>query len=118
MTDTQTGTRVVIAPGLQKLDSATLAELSAADCRFVDGTFFTPDELLRMRPGAPDTHAMGHLPIGGPDGTLVALSGMPGRSYYMHINNTNPILDAKSREAEQVRAAGVEIAYDGLELEL
>ena len=43
---------------------------------------------------------------------------MRGRTLYTHINNTNPILDARSPEAAQVRAAGAGIASDGLELTL
>lgn len=118
ITDTRTGRRMVYAAGIKALDEATLAELSAAELRFVDGTFWTARELLGMRPGAPDAHAMGHLPIGGPDGSLVRLARLPGRSIYIHINNTNPILDANSAEAKEVRNAGVEIAYDGMDLEL
>ena len=118
VTDRRSGRRLVYAPGLQELDSGTRAELAAADLRFVDGTFFTADELLAMRPGAPDARTMGHVPISGPDGTLALLSGMAGRSYYVHINNTNPILDAGSKEARQVLDAGVGIASDGLELTL
>jgi pyrroloquinoline quinone biosynthesis protein B len=118
ITDTRTSQRLVYAAGIKALDDATLAELGAGDLRFVDGTFYTPNELLGMRPGAPDAHAMGHLPIGGPDGSLVRLAALPGRSVYIHINNTNPILDARSPEARAVRDAGVEIAYDGMELEL
>ena len=95
-----------------------LTELEAADVRFVDGTFYTPDELLAMRPGAPDAYAMGHQPIGGPDGSLAALAKLPGRSIYIHINNTNPILDAASPETAEVRSKGVEIAFDGMELEI
>lgn len=34
------------------------------------------------------------------------------------MNNTNPILDAASPEAERVRRAGVEIARDGAEFEI
>ena len=118
VTDRRSGRRLVYAPGLQELDAATRAELAAADCRFVDGTFFTPDELLAMRPGAPDARTMGHVPIGGPDGSLAALSGLPGRTLYLHVNNTNPILDADSPEAAQVRAAGLEVSRDGMELEV
>ena len=118
ITDTRSGKRLVYAAGIKALDDATLAELSAADLRFVDGTFWTAQELLGMRPGAPDAHAMGHLPIGGPDGSLVRISRLPGRSIYIHINNTNPILDADSAESREVREAGVEIAYDGMDLEL
>jgi pyrroloquinoline quinone biosynthesis protein B len=36
----------------------------------------------------------------------------------VHINNTNPILLEDSPERETVRGAGVEVAYDGLEIEL
>ena len=118
VTDTRNGKRLVYAAGIKALDEATLAELAAADCRFVDGTFWEAQELLGMRPGAPDAHAMGHLPIGGPDGSLARISQLPGRSIYIHINNTNPILDANSPEAKQVREAGVEVAYDGMDLEL
>jgi pyrroloquinoline quinone biosynthesis protein B len=118
ITDTRTGRRLVYAPGVRELDEGTLAELAAADCRFVDGTFHTANELARLRPGAPDAFAMGHVPITGPGGSLPLLSGMRGRSYYCHMNGTNPILDEKGEEAASVRAAGIGIAADGQELEL
>jgi pyrroloquinoline quinone biosynthesis protein B len=118
VTERSSARRLVYAPGLQHLDSGTLAELEAADLRFVDGTFFREDELLAVRPGAPPATAMGHAPIGGADGTLAVLRRLPGRTVFIHINNTNPILVEGSREAEEVRAAGVEIARDGMELEL
>ena len=118
ITDTRTGSRLCYAAGIQAYDSGTLAELGAADCRFVDGTFFTPQELLALRPGAADAHAMGHLPVSGPDGSLEITSALPGRSIYIHINNTNPMVDGASAEAALVREKGVEIAYDGMEIEL
>jgi pyrroloquinoline quinone biosynthesis protein B len=107
VTDTRTGSRLCYAAGIQAYDSGTLAELGAADCRFIDGTFFTPRELLAIRPGAADAHAMGHLPVSGEGGSLEIVSQLPGRSIYIHINNTNPMVDA-----------GVEIAFDGMELEV
>ena len=118
ITDHESGRRLVYAAGIKSYDSATLAELEAADCRFVDGTFFTANELLAMRPGAVDAHAMGHLPISGKESSLPVLAKLPGRSLYIHMNNTNPVLDAHSKAADAVRAAGVEIAMDGMELEL
>jgi len=116
--DKRTGKRLVYAPGLQTLDSGTMAELAQADLRFVDGTFFSADEPLAMRPGAVDAFAMGHVPISGPDGSLTRYRGLPGRTFYIHINNTNPILDAQSPERAQVEAAGIQIAEDGMNLEL
>jgi pyrroloquinoline quinone biosynthesis protein B len=118
VTDRASGRRLVYAPGLQTIDSATRAELEAADLRFVDGTFFTDNELRAMRPGAVPARVMGHLPISGEDGSLARIRDLPGRSFYIHINNTNPILDARSPEAAHVRAAGVGIASDGMEIEL
>ena len=38
VTDTRSGQRLVWAPRIAKMDSATLAELRSADLRFVDGT--------------------------------------------------------------------------------
>jgi pyrroloquinoline quinone biosynthesis protein B len=116
ITDLRTGRRLVYAPGLARLDPGTLAELEAADCRFVDGTFFTADELARVRPGAPEAPAMGHAPISGRGGTLPVLAALPGRTLYVHLNNTNPVLDAGSEAAARVRAAGLEVAMDGMEL--
>ena len=118
VTDRRSGRRLVYAPGIQRLDEGTLAELAPADLRFVDGTFWTADELLHMRPGAPDAWTMGHHPISGPDGTLAKLRELDGRTFYIHINNTNPILDEGSEQAAEVRAAGLGIARDGLEVEV
>ncbi len=118
LTDRRSGARLVFVPGLAALDSAVLAELAAADVRFVDGTFFTADELRALRPGAPDAAAMGHLPVTGPESSLAALAELPGRTLYIHMNNTNPLLDAGSPELARVHRAGVEVAADGLELEI
>lgn len=118
ITERASGARLVFVPGLKSLDSASLAELAAADVRFVDGTFFTADELAVIRPGAPDAFAMGHVPITGPDSSLAALAGLPGRSFYIHMNNTNPVLDLRSPERARVERLGVGICEDGLELEL
>jgi pyrroloquinoline quinone biosynthesis protein B len=114
----RSGARLAFVPGLKSLDSATLAELSAADVRFVDGTFFTEDELRELRPGAPGAIAMGHLPITGPESSLATLAELPGRTFYIHMNNTNPILDRDSAQAARVAAVGVGIAFDGMEISL
>jgi pyrroloquinoline quinone biosynthesis protein B len=118
VTDLRSGRRLVYAPGLQRLDGGTLAELEAADVRFVDGTFWTADELRALRPGAPDAFAMGHVPVAGEGGSLERLAGLPGRTFYTHLNNTNPLLDAGSAETATVGRVGIGIASDGMELEL
>jgi pyrroloquinoline quinone biosynthesis protein B len=37
---------------------------------------------------------------------------------FIHINNTNPILREDSAERAEVEAAGVQVAFDGMELTL
>jgi pyrroloquinoline quinone biosynthesis protein B len=115
VTDLRSSKRLLVLPGLPRLDAGTLAELEAADCRFVDGTFWRADELKQLRPGAPDASAMGHLPI---CESLEVLSKLPGRTLYFHLNGTNPALDPASPEAARLREAGLAIAADGQEIEL
>jgi pyrroloquinoline quinone biosynthesis protein B len=62
---------------------------------------------------------MGHVPLSGPGGTLEVLARLERpRKALVHINNTNPILLEDSPERKAVLRAGVEVAYDGLEIEL
>jgi len=117
VTDRRSGTRLVWCPRIARYDSATLAELRAADIRFVDGTCYAEDEGRRIRPGVRSASDLGHAPIDGRDGSLAWLAGMAGRSIYVHLSATNPICLASSKEAARVIEAGIEIATDGLEFE-
>ena len=107
-------------PGLAQLDEHVIARLAASDAVLVDGTFWHDDDLARQGI-ASDRSArdMGHVPLAGPGGTLEVLAALERpRKVLVHINNTNPILLEDSPEREQVLRAGVEVAYDGLEVEL
>ena len=70
---------------------------NATSCCF-DGTFWTEDELCRVRGGGKaELRQMGHLPLSGPCGSLAALRDIQcPRKIFFHINNTNPILDESS----------------------
>ena len=117
--DRATGGVLTYLPGLATLDDNVLGRLAASDVVLVDGTFWRDDDLARL--GISDRRAsdMGHLPLSGPDGLLAALAGMERpRRLLVHINNTNPILLEDSPERRQVVRAGVEVAYDGLEIEV
>jgi pyrroloquinoline quinone biosynthesis protein B len=117
--DLRTGGTLAYFSGVAAPTRALHAALDDADCVFFDGTFWSSDELIAL--GLSDRRAedMAHWPIGGPEGSLRALSARPGaRMIYIHINNTNPILRENSAERAAVTAAGWEVAYDGLELEI
>ncbi len=114
------GTSVVIyVPGLARLDADVLGRFAACDLLLVDGTFWRDDDLARLGISTRTARDMGHLPLSGPDGTLEVLAALERpRTALVHINNTNPILLEDSPERRAVIRAGVEVAYDGLEIEL
>ena len=110
---------VTYVPGLARLDDGVLNRFAASDLVLVDGTFWRDDELARLGISDRSARDMGHVPLSGPGGTLEALAGLDRpRKALVHINNTNPILLEDSPEREEVLRAGVEVAYDGLEIEL
>ena len=117
--DRSGGGVVTYVPGLARLDDAALARFAGSDLVLVDGTFWRDDELARLGISARSARDMGHLPLSGPGGTLEVLAGLERpRKALVHINNTNPILLEDSPERATVLRAGVEVAYDGLEVEL
>lgn len=118
ITDLRTGARLVYAPRIARYDSATLAELRAADVRLVDGTCLVEEEGRLIHPGVQGARDLGHLPIDGRDGSLVWLSGMAGRSIYLHLAASNPACETDGKDWARIHEAGVLIAYDGLELAL
>jgi pyrroloquinoline quinone biosynthesis protein B len=115
--DRRTGTRVLIAPDVSAIPARLALALQESDAVFFDGTFWSETELRDVKAGARTARAMGHLPIG--EGSLAVLRGLPARlKVYLHINNTNPILDPGSWERQEVERAGIRVGEDGLEFTL
>jgi pyrroloquinoline quinone biosynthesis protein B len=117
--DQATGRVATYVPALARLDDGVLARFADSDLVLVDGTFWRDDELPRLGISSRTARDMGHVPLSGPGGTLEALAELERpRKALVHINNTNPILLEDSPEREEVVRVGVEVAYDGLEVEL
>jgi pyrroloquinoline quinone biosynthesis protein B len=120
MTDKESGRTAVYAPGLGAMDDRVWRQMQSAACVMVDGTFWTDDEMIRL--GASKKHArdIGHLPQSGPGGMLEWLDKLPAGTakVLIHVNNTNPILDEDSPQAAEVARRGVQVAWDGMEIEL
>ena len=90
-----------------------------ADCLLVDGTVWTDNELSRE--GISDKRAkdMGHLNQSEEGGIIDILRPLPcPRKFLIHINNTNPILDEESPEHAALLRAGIQIAFDGMDITL
>ncbi|TMJ09266.1 MAG: MBL fold metallo-hydrolase [Bacillati bacterium ANGP1] len=93
------------------------AGLQDADVILFDGTFWSDDELPRLGIGPATATSMGHVPVSGPGGSALWLSTLSARAkLYVHINNTNPLLDPASTERAWVRGLGLEVAGDGWEM--
>jgi pyrroloquinoline quinone biosynthesis protein B len=117
--DRVTGGVLTYVPGLARMDDAVRERLAAGDVVLVDGTFWRDDDLARLGISDRTATQMGHVPLSGPGGTLEALAALERpRAILVHINNTNPVLLEHSPERDAVRRAGVEVADDGLEIEL
>jgi pyrroloquinoline quinone biosynthesis protein B len=114
-----TGKRVYYAPGLHKIEDHVMANLLNADCVLVDGTFWSENEMIELGLSKKPAAEMGHLPQSGKGGMIEILNGLPkARKILIHINNSNPILDEDSEPHRQLLQAEIELAYDGLEIDL
>jgi pyrroloquinoline quinone biosynthesis protein B len=119
LTDRRTGRAAVYLPGVQRLTAELLDQLADCACLLVDGACWRDDELIQLGLAAKTAREMGHLPIGGADGSLARLASLPiDRTIYIHINNTNPILLEDSPERRVVEEHGIEVAVDGLEVQV
>ncbi|GHO96455.1 coenzyme PQQ synthesis protein B [Reticulibacter mediterranei] len=119
ITNGPTGPALVYLPNAQQLTVSVRAHLEGCTCLIFDGTCWQDDELIRLGIAGKTSREMGHLPIVGAEGSLEQLAPLPiERKIYIHINNTNPILLEDAPERRIVEEHGLEVAADGLELEL
>jgi pyrroloquinoline quinone biosynthesis protein B len=114
------GRSLFYAPGLGQWDAQVWADMRRADCVLVDGTFWTDDEMITLGLSKRRARDMGHLALQGPGGMLEWLDMLPAttRKVLIHINNTNPVLDEDSAEHAELKRRGIELAHDGMEIEL
>ncbi len=112
-----TGRKLYYAPGLGEIEPHVFEAMQESDCLLVDGTFWTDDEMAKVGSDK-KAREIGHLPQSGPGGMMEVLSRVPAstRKILIHINNTNPILDQDSPQRRQLEKAGIEVAYDTMEI--
>jgi pyrroloquinoline quinone biosynthesis protein B len=119
VTDTTSRRSLVYLPCVQQLTPDILEEFADSSALLVDGTCWRDDEMPSLGLASKTSRDMGHVPIDGPGGSLELLSPLPiDRKIYIHINNTNPILLDDSPERLHLDRHGMEVAVDGLELEI
>ena len=117
--DVESGKSLFYAPGLGQVEESLAALMGEVDCLLVDGTCWRNDELAVAGIGPKRATEMGHLPQSGDGGMIQVLAPMQRpRKILIHINNTNPILNEDSPERAELTAAGIEVAYDGMDITL
>ncbi len=112
------GASLLFAPVFSAIDAPLREAIARAGVAFLDGSFYSDDELVSAELMNKPARSLGHQPVGGEDGTLAHLQGLRTRVIFTHLNNSNPMLDPSSKAYAQVRAFGGEIAYDGMHLTL
>lgn len=117
--DHKTQKQLFYAPGLGKIDDQIMQIMQSSDCVMIDGTLWTDDEMQQTGVGTKTGREMGHLYISGEGGSLSCLNKLSTpKKVLIHINNTNPILNENSSQFAELKANGVEVAYDGMQIEL
>jgi pyrroloquinoline quinone biosynthesis protein B len=112
--DRSTGGCLLVAPDVSAFSEPLIRAMRESDAVILDGTFWSEDELLQLKPGSKTATNMGHVTI--KDASLSLLQSLKAKyKIYLHINNTNPVLSPNSPERASVEAAGVLVGYDGLE---
>jgi pyrroloquinoline quinone biosynthesis protein B len=119
ITDEATDRSLLYAPGLARVDDRIWRAMQLADCVLVDGTFWTDDEMIGLGLSRKRARDIGHLPQSGDGGMLEWFERLPSRTrkVLIHVNNTNPILDEDSPQRAELARRGVEVAWDGMEIE-
>ncbi|WP_018264638.1 MULTISPECIES: pyrroloquinoline quinone biosynthesis protein PqqB [Methylosinus] len=117
--ETATGKSCFYIPGCAKIDEPLRERLRGASAVFFDGTLFHENEMIEQGLLGKTGSRMGHVNMSGEDGSMKAFEDLSvARKIYVHINNSNPTLDASSKERAIVNAAGWEIGADGMEVTL
>lgn len=115
--DPATRGKLVYAPCVGALSGPLLRMTAEADAVLLDGTFWSNDEPLQF--GERTALEMGHVPVSGRDGSLAWLAGLPAQHrIYVHVNNTNPMLNEQGPEHRLVASQGVSIGHDGEMIEV
>jgi len=117
--ESASGKRLAYVPAVPEVDDALLKRLEETDILLFDGTFWSDDELIRVQGSGSTARQMGHIPVSGVEVSLRRLSELRRpRKIFIHVNNTNPMLDESGPEYAEVRAAGWEVAEDGWSFEI
>ena len=113
------GRRALYIPGCARLTPALLSRMDGADLLLFDGTLWADREMIDQGLSEKTGQRMGHISASGAEGSIAALADARiGRRVFIHVNNSNPLLDDGSPQRAEARRAGWDVAFDGQEFVL
>ena len=113
---TANGRRALYIPGCAELPDWLADRIAGADLLMFDGTLWQDDEMIRMGLGQKTGRRMGHMPV---VETIAAMRDLPvARRVFVHMNNSNPLVDPASHETREAEASGWQVGRDGMEITL
>ena len=113
------GKSLVFLPSCAEITPDMKAFVSNTDALFFDGTMYTDDEMIRSGEGAKTARRMGHVAMTGDGGAIEGLRDINAHTrYFIHINNSNPVLNRASPERKAIEREGWRIPEDGMRIEL
>lgn len=119
ITETATGRSFFYIPGCAKVEPDLEERLRGAALVFFDGTLWHENEMIEQGLLGKTGSRMGHVNMSGEEGSIACFAPLGvARKIYVHINNSNPVLNAHSKERAAANAAGWEIGEDGMEVSL
>jgi pyrroloquinoline quinone biosynthesis protein B len=119
ITEPATGDHFYFLAACARLTPQLKTRLQGAPLVFFDGTVWRDDELIAAGLGNKTGQGMGHISISGANGAIAALADLGiERKFFLHINNSNPVLLHDSKERAIAEAAGWQIPTDGTEITL
>lgn len=111
--------RAFYIPGCAMLTDDLRARLRGAAAVFFDGTLWSDDEMQRAGLGNKTGARMGHMSMSGDAGSIAAFRDLDvRRKVFVHMNNSNPVLNPAAPERAVAEAAGWTIGQDGMEMTL
>ena len=117
--DEASGRRVAYVPGCAGVTDALREAIAGVDALLFDGTLYAENELVQQGLSSKTGTTMGHMSMAGAGGSIESLHDVAiARRIFIHLNNSNPVLDENSRERSAVTAAGWDVATDGMEFRL
>ena len=114
----ENGKRAAYVPGCAALPDWLVEQIGEVDLLLFDGTVWENDDMARTGTGEKTGARMGHIAMTGETGSLARLAHIQARKIFVHINNTNPVLQPQSTARRHVEEAGWDVAYDGMEVTL